>query len=99
MTFVHPPPEKKVWIGDIIKYDSACACSFAVYLLNQMEGPTFINNFPLGANFLYDLFALKSSLQEQLFTMSTQRYLQPMSANFFFVVFFCCRLRVIFGKS
>ena len=24
-----------------------------------MEGPTFENNFPLGANFLYDLFALR----------------------------------------
>ena len=48
-----------MWIGTISKYDSACACSSAVYLLNQMEGPTFENNFPLGANFLYDLFALR----------------------------------------
>ena len=33
--------------------------ALAVYLFNRMEGPTFQNNFQLGANFLYHLCALR----------------------------------------
>ena len=77
-----------MWIGATANMTAHARAALVSYLSNRMEGPTFQNNFQLGANFLYHLCAL---ILLNVHKVSPERISQACPKSFcskFFVVAF-----------